>query len=88
MSDAGTQSTTVRAELCRPLRGLERGEGGAVDLDPQARAVRDRHPAVLLNDRLGDDRHPDRMLGLVEFQQRLRRVEAGRVVRQAGDKLQ
>jgi len=63
-------------------------EGGSVDLDPEAGALRDIDPAALLPDRLDQHGHPDRMLGAVEFQERLKRVETRRVVRQGGDQLQ
>ena len=63
-------------------------ERGAVDLDAQARALRDLDPATVLLDRHGQDRHADRMLGAVEFEERFDGVETRRVVRQSGDQLQ
>src|SRR5258708_4193651 len=82
MSGAEGGSATGRS------RSLELGEGRAVDLDAEPRPIWDLDPAVFLYDWLRNDRHADRVFGLVEFQKRLDRVQARRVMRQTGDQLQ
>src|ERR1700731_3856450 len=51
-------------------------------------AGRDLHPAALVRDGFSQNRHPHRMLGLVELEEWSNRIEAGRVIRQSRDQLQ
>src|ERR1700730_14159595 len=62
-------------------RGSHRefGERGPVDLDAEAGPVPALEPPGALHDRLLQHRHADRVLGLVEFEQRLERVKPRRV---------
>src|SRR3984957_8388365 len=82
MSGAGCRSATGASH------NGELRQRRTIDLDAEPGPVRDLDPAGFLYDRLADHRHADRMLGLVEFEQRFDRVEAWRVVRQGGNQLQ
>ena len=60
----------------------------AIDLDSETGAGRDLDPAGLLRYRFSQNRHPHRMLGLIELEEWSNRIEAGRVIRQGRDQLQ
>ena len=68
-----------------PLKALQRS---AIDLDAEARPVRDRHHARHVLERRRQDRLAKRMFRAIEFQQGLARAEAWRIVRKHGQQLE
>src|SRR5262249_7580859 len=63
-------------------------DDGAVDLDAEAGAGRNLHPPALLHDGLFREMVAERVLALLEFQQRLIGEEAGRLVRRRAEEVQ
>ena len=59
-----------------------------INFDPETGAGRDLHPAGLVRDGFSQNRHPHRMLGLVELEEWSNQIGAGRVIRQGRDQLQ
>ena len=59
-----------------------------INFDPETRAGRDFDPAGLVLDGFCQDRHPHRVLGMIEFEEWSNRIQAGRVIRQGRDQLQ
>src|SRR5436853_603384 len=70
-NDGAAVSRTSEPGLSRNLEPLQ---GRAVDLDAEAGGVGDVDPSAAVLDRLLQHRHADRVLGAVEFEQRLDRI--------------